>query len=136
MIVKESLNLLKKNLKIKNQKKKFVTICGDCNKISKNDNLNISNPVLLVDSEKLPNCWKLESTSNKTYYVNSITKQMSLLHPQAALYLDRLYSAEIVPCGWRRCYTEKGDKFYYNLYTNKTQWQLPTENAVPNKETK
>lgn len=126
----------KKEPENKKPEKKFVTICGDCNKISKNDNLNISNPVLLVDSEKLPNCWKLESTSNKTYYVNSITKQMSLLHPQAALYLDRLYSAEIVPCGWRRCYTEKGDKFYYNLYTNKTQWQLPTENAVPNKETK
>lgn len=122
------------NLSIQTKDKTIsIIICSDCSKNSKDKSLNISNPVLLIDPNKIPSCWKYEVSSNGSsyHYVNVITKQVSLIHPQAALYLDKLYSNEIVPIGWRRCYTDQGDKYYLNLYSNKTQWELPTEAANP-----
>lgn len=102
-------------------------ICPICDELKQKDN-NYKSEVL-IEAEPLPSIWKKMNKDGVNYYLNTITQEKSLLHPKPAFYLDKLYCTEIIPPGWRRCYTEDGDKYYLDTIHNRTQWDFPKESC-------
>lgn len=73
-------------------------------------------------------CWDKKTSKRsdkKSYFVNT---------ESGVSQWGKQDSVDPLPAGWEYCISKSGQRFYYNLYYNRAQWEKPTEKdklAVP-----